>query len=238
MAAPPKGLFGQVPIWPIGAEPVTSGAGQAVFASDDFDGKPIKFRFATGGCSISPPEPNYQTTDLMGSISLTQFYGQRPYRMDIDVQLDGFPDRSVEADIKTLEHFAEVHPGRSEPPILTVDGDIPKPHPNLSWRVQAFTDPVIDYVQGRPTDRCRYFTTVSLIQNVTDRVLVESLRKSTAATKGVQKARKTTVIAGEDFLFEVARRVYRDPSRAADIATANDLHLGKKLTPGQSLWLP
>jgi hypothetical protein len=72
-------------------------------------------------------------------------------------------------------------------------------------------DPEIDYVQGGDgSERCRYFTTVSLVQNVTDRVLVESL-KATSKSKGV-KARTITVRAGEDWLFEVARRAYGDPS--------------------------
>jgi hypothetical protein len=236
MAAPIKGLYGQVPIWPIGVQPVSSGAGQVAFNCDDFDGRPITFRFVTGGCQLYPPEPIVQTVDLPGSISLTQYLGQRPYRMDVDCQLDGFPDRSVEADIGTLEHFAEVHTGRSEPPAFTVSGDIPAPHPHLAWKVTGFSDPAIDYVQGRPTDRCRYFTTISLIQDVTDRVLIESLKK-TAKSTGV-KARSTTVRAGEDWLFEVARREYKDPSRAGDIAIANDLHIGKRLTPGMELRLP
>jgi hypothetical protein len=39
------------------------------------------------------------------------------------------------------------------------------------------------------------------------------------------------VRAGEEWLFEVARREYNgDPVRAGDIATANNLHIGKRLT--------
>jgi hypothetical protein len=225
-------------VGPGGTDIVTvPGNSLAVLASDDFDGKPIRFRFPTSGCRIAPPEPIVQTTDLMGAISLTQWVGQKPYRAEIDVRLDGFPSRSVETAIKTLEHFAEVHAGRSEPPIVTLDGAVPKPHPHLTWRVTNIADPEVDYVQGSDgAQRCRYFTTVSLVQRVTDRVLVESL-KATSKSKGV-KSRTITVRAGEEWLFEVARRAYGDPSRAADIATANNLHLGKKLRAGTELRLP
>jgi hypothetical protein len=216
--------------------PFTTGTGRAVLASDDFDGKPIRFRFAHGGCRVSPPEPIVQETDLMGAISLTQWVGQKPYKMEIDAQLDGYPYRSVEDDIKTLEHFAEVHAGRREPPIVTVDGNVPKPHPNLTWRVTGFSTPAEEYVVGDGTARARWFSTVTLVQRVTDRVLVESL-KATSQSRGV-RARTITVRTGEEWLFEVARRAYKDPSRAGDIATANNLHLGKRLTAGMELRLP
>jgi hypothetical protein len=215
---------------------LSTGAGPAVFASKDYDGKPIRFRFDHAGCRVLPPEPIIQETDLMGAISRTDWVGQKPYRMEVDVRLDGFPDRSVEDEIKTLEHFAEVHSGRAEPPIITVDGDIPKPHPHLTWRLSGFSAPEEDYVNGTGTHRCRYFTTVTLVQRVTDKVLVESL-KQTSGSKGI-KPRTITVKEGEDWLFEVARRAYQDPSRAGDIATANDLHLGAKLKPGTELRLP
>lgn len=222
---------------PILGAPLITGSGRAVFASDDFDGKPIRFRFPHGGARCAPPEPIVQEVDLMGAISRTQWIGQKPYRMEIDVQLDGFPYTSVDADIKTLEHFAEVHAGRSAPPVLTVDGNVPTPHPNLTWRVTGFTPPAEEYVVGDATQRSRYFTTVSLVQNVTDRVLVEQLARTSKNT-GI-KPRTITVRAGEDWLYQVARRAYSgDAGRAGDIATANSLHLGKKLRAGTVLRLP
>lgn len=219
------------------ADLFTTGSGLAEIVSDDYDGKRIRFRVPHGGCRVSPPEPIVTETDMMGGISLTQWVGQKPYRMELDVQLDGFPYRSVDDEIKTLEHFAEVHAGRAEPPIVTVDGNVPKPHPNLQWRVTGFSEPSIEYVVGDGSQRSRYFTTVSLVQRVTDRVLVESLKR-TSASKGI-RARKITVRAGEEWLFEVARRAYGgDASRAADIAAANSIHIGKRLTAGTELWLP
>lgn len=218
-------------------ERLTGSAGAAVLASDDYDGEKIRFRFRHSGCRLYPPEPIVQEVDLMGAISLTQWVGQKPYRAEIDVVLDGFPDLSVEREIRTLEHFAEVHKGRSEPPIVKLEGAVPRAHERLSWRVAGFSDPETEEVVGHPSQRSRYMTTVSLVQRVTDRVLVEHL-KQTSKSKGL-KARKITVRAGEHWLFELARRAYDgDSSRAADIAAANGLHIGAKLKPGRELYLP
>jgi hypothetical protein len=210
-------------------------AGRAIFASDDYHGEPIVFRFETSGCRVDPPKPKIQTIDMMDAVGQTQWVGQDPYTMTIGVRFDRFRTGSVEDEIRTLEGFGEVHAGRTEPPIVTVDGAVPKPHPGLTWRVVDFGDPEIDYLDGG-TQRCRYFTTVSLVQRVTDRVLVESL-KVTSKSKGL-KSRTITVRAGEDWLFDVARRAYKDPSRASDIARANGLHLGKKLSAGTIVRLP
>lgn len=228
MPGPPKGLLGPAELF--NSKPVPPPA-RVVFLSDDPD---TRLACETEGGHPSPPEPVYDEVQRAGAISLTPWVRQNPYKMDVHVRIDGFPDRSVENDIKTLEGLAEVQAGRSEPPIVTLDGAVPKPHPNLKWVISGFDAPTVDFLASG--ERCRYETTVHLIQRVTDRVLVESLR-ATSQSKGV-KVRTITVRAGEDWLFDVARRAYKDPSRASDIARANSLHLGKKLRAGLVLRLP
>lgn len=229
MAGPPKGVI-RSPSVAVSAGSV-SPPGRAIFRSED---PPTDLRLQTTGALIDPPKANIQTIPRMDSVSLTQWTGQDPYTMSVGIQIDGYPDTSVESTIKELEGLAEVHAGRTEPPIVTVDGAVPQPHPNLKWRVLDLGTPEVLYLTSG--DRCRYYTVVSLIQRVTDTVLVESL-KATSKSKGL-KARSTEVRQGEDFLYDVARRLYKDPSRAADLATANNLHLGKKLSPGQTLRYP
>lgn len=227
MPGPPKGLLGPAPRLPR-STPV---AGRVVFSSDSPE---ASVTCETTGAFPFPPEPVIDEVRRPGAISLTPWTGQAPYRMDVTVRFDGFPDRSVEPSIAVLEGFAEVPAGRAEPSAVTVDGAVPKPHPNIKWRVSGFDTPTVDFLLSG--ERCRYETVVHLVQAVTDRVLIESLR-ATSKSKGV-KARTITVRDGEDWLFEIARRAYKDPSRAGDIATANSLHLGKKLTPGTVLRLP
>lgn len=214
-----------------GSTVTVNAPGRVIFFSED---PPTDLRMNTTGALSDPPRQKISTIDRMDSIGLTQWVGQDPYTMAVDVQIDGFPDRSVESDIRELEALGEVQPGRTEPPIIDVDGAVPKPHPNIRWRIVDFGTPQVLYLPSG--DRCRYFTTVSLVQRVTDTVLVESL-KATSQSKGL-KARKTTVRQGEDWLYDVARRVYKDPSRAGDLAVANGLHLGKKLSPGLELRYP
>jgi hypothetical protein len=67
--------------------------------------------------------------------------------------------------------------------------------------------------------RCRYETEITLTQHVTANSLNETLRQTKAA-RGL-KTRTTRVKAGEETLYDVARRYYGDPSRASDIARAN-----------------
>jgi len=205
--------------------------GRVIFFSED---PPTDLRMNTTGAKCGPPTPRVTTIDRMDSIGLTQWIGQDPYVLTVPIQIDGYPNKSVEADVKELEALAEVQPGRKEPPTVDVDGAVPKPRPNLRWRITSLGEPEELYLPSG--DRCRYFTTVTLIQRVVDRDLVESL-KATSKSKGL-KARKTTVRQGETWLYDVARRVYKDPSRAGDIAVANGLHLGKKLSPGLELRYP
>jgi hypothetical protein len=229
MPGPPKGLLGPAPRLPLAGPPAP---GLVTFSTEDPD---ASVSCETEGATPFPPEPVIDEVQRAGAISLTPWVRQNPYRMDVHVRLDGFPDRSVEPKIAILEGFAEVPAGRAEPSAVTVTGAIPRPHPNIKWQISGFDTPTVDYVNGGK-ERCRYETVVHLVQKVTDRVLIESLR-ATSKSKGV-KARSITVRAGEDWLFEVARRAYKDPSRAGDIAAANSLHLGKKLTPGTVLRLP
>jgi hypothetical protein len=100
----------------------------------------------------------------MGAISRTQWVGQKPYRAEIDVRLDGFPSRQRrERTSRPSSTSPRSTPAAPSRPIITLDGAVPKPHPHLTWKVTNIADPEIDYVQGGDgSERCRYFTTVSL----------------------------------------------------------------------------
>lgn len=183
-----------------------------------------------------PPRPRWSTIDRPGRIGIPSFDGQDPYEILVTVRLDGFPHRSVEVDIATLEGFAEVPEGQAEPPVLTVTGAIPRPHPNIKWRLTSIEDPSeVQHLTGGK-ERCRYVTAITLTQHVAGDVLNENL-KGSKAQKGL-RTRTTRVQSNEDDLYAVARRYYGDPSRATDIARANFLYLGSRLTAGKALRMP
>jgi hypothetical protein len=81
-----------------------------------------------------------------------------------------------------------------------------------------------------------------LTQHVTANSLNETLRQTKAA-RGL-KTRTTRVKAGEETLYDVARRYYGDPSRASDIARGElqaggrPLALGALLKTGTQLRMP
>jgi hypothetical protein len=188
-----------------------------------------------------PPRGRWSTIDRGGRIGILSYDGQDPYELLLSIRLDGYPANSVEESVRILEGFAEVPGGQQEPPILVVEGAIPKPHPSLKWRLTAIEDPTDVLFLPGGKSRCRYTTQVTLTQHVIATSLVESLTQ-TKATKGLQ-AKTTSVRPNEVTLTDVARRYYNDPSRASDIARANfkngnPLMLGARLTPGTQLRMP
>lgn len=195
----------------------------------------------TAPAIIRPPRPRWSTIDRAGRIGIPSYDGQDPYEIVLSVRLDGYPGRSVEDDITTLEGFAEVPDGQEQPPILTVSGAIPRPHPNLKWRLTQIDDPSEQIYLPGGKSRCRYVTGLTLTQHAVATSLAETLRE-TKASKGL-RTRTTRVRSNEADLFAVARRYYGDPSRASDIARANfsgghPLTLGGRLTAGTQLRMP
>lgn len=190
-----------------------------------------------GRPSATLPRPRYDSLQRPGQFDLTQYTGHEPYVLTIPMKFDGH-GTSVEARIRDLERLAERSGPNLEPPVVKVLGN-GVPHTSLRWRVQSL-DEIEDRTRYTTTgDRWRFCVTVTLIQRVTDQVLAESLKAVLPAkrSRGVVN-RSTRVKAGEDSVYDVARRVYGDPSRASDIARANPgIRLGSKLRVGLRLRL-
>jgi hypothetical protein len=204
---------------------------------------PVIDVFATLRRPVSSPlpRPKIETVDRHGLYGLTQYLGQDPYQLLLPIAFDRYAQgQSVEPEIRLLERLAERPAGATEPPLVEVDG--PVPHRTLQWRIAGLEEIPERTEWNRAGDRTRLAVDVTLVQNVTDRLLTESLGRDRAKTKGIAN-RRTTVRTGEDSLYDVARRVYGDPSRAGDIARANSvrgvpLRLGMRLKPGYGLRLP
>lgn len=214
------------------------GVGRVWLGSDD----PVIDVVATltGPIEVTPPKPKISTVDRPRQIGLTQWLGQDPYEMHVPLMFDGYPDTNIEASIAALESLAEVHGGHDEPPVVKIEGPIPKAHPHLTWWLSEFAEP--ERIMHLPDGaRCRYATTITLTQRVSDKLLAQSLRKR---KKGKGIANRTHVVtAGEDTLFDIAKHAYGDPSRASDIARANvikgrPLRLAQRLPVGLRLRLP
>lgn len=195
------------------------------------------------------PRPRFDTQERPGRRDAVQYLSHEAYEMTLQVKLDN-PDRvSVEGKITRLQSLAQRHhfAGVFEPPIVKIACPA-VPLTNLRWRVAEITEDInrtrFQYkVAGdKQLDRHLYVANVRLLERTFDEVLVEQLRAVLPAdhSRGITR-RTTTVRAGEDSLYDVARRVYRDPSRAAQIQRANPIivrWLGQRLKVGTKLRLP
>jgi LysM domain len=193
---------------------------------------------------VTAPRPKFTTQDRPLRFGLTQYVGHDLYEMALRIKLDN-GGSSVEGRIRRLESLAERKPiggGRLEPPVVKVLGPGIR-HQRLKWRITAIDEETerAKYTAGGK-DCTLYVATVRLVQHVVDRVLAESLRAVSPANRerGIRN-RTITVKAGETSLYDVAKRVYGDPQKAADIANANpgrSLRLGSRLKPGMRLRVP
>lgn len=231
-----EGVNSLVPGSPIqGTQPASNpGAGvrDAVWLHSDDPVIDVVARMA-GKPSSTFPQPQYDQAARPGAFGLTRYRGHDPYTMTLPILLeDG--GRNVEAAVRKLEQLAERAPGVLEPPVVSVQGT-GVPHSGLRWRVQLPADADQTHFNAAGA-RIAVWVTLTLMQQVTDTLLGETLRTGKGA-KGLTRKR-TTVRAGETSLHDVARRVYGDPFRAGDIATENRLRIGARLRTGQSLRLP
>lgn len=186
------------------------------------------------------PRPRITTTPRPGRASLTQWEGREPYQTVVPIMFDSYVAGSaVEAKIAELEQFAIKPKNQSEPPTVRLEGPIPDRIRRQGWWVTE-----IRPVDGRPTlyavtgdrrrdlGRSRVVWDVYLTERVADNLLDDLSTDDHA--QGIH-ARTTKVLKGEK-LRDVARRIYRDPSMAREIAAVNrDRYYGTPLKLGQVL---
>jgi hypothetical protein len=220
--------------------PPTPGPGQVWIGSEDpqldvvcdLIGKPW----------VSAPQPKFETQDRPGRRGLSQYVGHDPQELELQLKLGG-AGTGVEAAITALESLARRHEfaGRSEPPILKVVG-FGVPRRPAQWRITTIECDRERTLYTDGGERSLHICTVTFVEHIVDRVLAESLKsvRRDRHDRGV-KVRKTTVLAGEKSLYDVARRVYGNPGRASDIQAANPrlgITLGSLLRKGMRLRLP
>ena len=173
--------------------------------------------------------------------SLTVFQGNEPYQMDLPLMLDGFADdRSVQAQISTLERMGRPVADWEEPPIVTVSGVVP--HTDLTWVVNDLK--FGDSVRNEKGAIVRQEITVSLLRYVAeDRVSTKSSAAKARANAGGTKKTGTsgpslhTVRAGET-LSSIAADHLGDYRRWPEIASLNGIRDPKVIVVGQPLRIP
>lgn len=198
------------------------------------------------------PRPRFDEQARPGKRSENLYLGHEALEQTFQIKFDNPGNNSVQGKVDKLETLAERHhwAGRFEPPIVHVQGrglrgtgDRSARRPGKKWRIAELTEDLARTRFQRDGDRYFYVATVRLVEHSVDEVLTERLKALRPADKrdiGITR-RTTTVREGETSVYDVARRVYHDPSRAAQIARANPgtiRWLGQRLKPGTKLRLP
>jgi hypothetical protein len=213
--------------------PVPPG-GMVAFSADD----PVIDLVVSLGGEPAMIDDGYARWDLVErrrQRSITQFTGITPYRQTVPVVFDGYPDRSVESDIRLLERLATVPDGRDEPPVIRIVGAVRRT--DLSWVISGiqWTNDLPVICDPYSGDRYRQAATVTLLQHVNDELLVESNNGRPGKAAKTERVRE-----GERTLEDFCKRVYgtRSMEKVRAVAKANHLSVNAKLKPGQTLKLP
>jgi hypothetical protein len=185
-----------------------------------------------GPVRCTPPRPRYLTDDRHGRTSVTRWAGQQPLEQEIPLKFDGHRNEaSVVGKIRDLESLA-MPVGNGPPPLVRAFGASVR-HQGLWWRITQIVENTERAIYIND-DQVVYVATVTLTQHVKDQLL----NFAGANAQGFRN-RTTTVRDGEDSLYDVAKRVYKDRGKAKDIARANPgVRLGQKLKRGTKLRLP
>lgn len=187
------------------------------------------------------PRPKIEMLDRFGFYDLPKYAGQQPFELGMYTRLGG-EGASVEDEIRRLERMMERPEGRDAPPEVRVDGPIP--HESLTWWLTSIVEDkprtVYEPRSGGRLHAVTFVSTLTLIQRVTDTAGVASVNAA-AKSKGIGTT--TKVRKGEDDLYDVAQRFYRNSSFALAISKANPVKgnpmpLGTRLRAGQTLRMP
>jgi hypothetical protein len=193
---------------------------------------------------VTPPRPKYIVRDRPGRTGATQYVGHDPMEMVLPIKFDN-GGRSVEPRITTLWRLLRrLDKAGGQPPLVKVQGaGVPQLNPKVEWwRVTDIAELDERILYTGDGERRLYVANVTLQERVVDQQLAESLTAVSPVGRptGIRN-RTITVRTGEDTLYDVARRVFGNPQKAADIANANPalrLRLGSRLRPGQKLRVP
>jgi hypothetical protein len=184
----------------------------------------------------------WTTTQRARRVSLTEWQGKDPLKMDVPILFDGLADKDgQEIAITTLSHMALPASEGSEPPVIAIDGPgVPEPGPQ-DWVIEGIdwgSNVVFDFNDNGFMVRMRQDAVVHLLQYVSDdRIAFKNVTLGSATKRGWPKS--YTVKSGDTLQKIAARKdIYHDSTKWSKIATANGLRGSKPLKVGTKLRIP
>lgn len=147
-------------------------------------------------------------------IGFTLWQGRDPYRMDVPVLFDGWPDDSVEDDIARLNQM-QIGGDLQEPPTITISGAVPIK--GATWVIEGIDwssdDENVYWVRQQGSDfRLRQAATIHLLQFKAEERLKVTVARALPNVYITKKG---------DTLRSVARDMYGNASKWTVIKKAN-----------------
>lgn len=176
----------------------------------------------------------WQITPRPRRVSLTQWQGRDPYKMDVPVMFDGWAnDVSVENQIAILNQM-QMGKDLTPPPTVTIDGAVPVK--GIRWVIENIDwgDLVIWRQEGDSAYRLRQDATVKFVQAVDDqRLKVGSGKLNISSNPRIIQAKQG------DTLRSLSKKYYKTVDKWQDIWRANpNIKDPKKIKKGTDVRIP
>jgi hypothetical protein len=176
--------------------------------------------------------PKYAVIDRPGRTGILDYQGRDPVEMTVPIRFNKLAgDGSVVREVRALTSLTE-EMASGEPPDVQITG--PLPWVGMTFRVVGLTIADPEKVLHNSDGEVSFIEIdVLLQQKIDDRITIQ-----TASQGGKGSRQEKAEIRKGETLFEFAKRVLRDRSKADEVARANSLHLGFKAKKDMTLRLP
>lgn len=202
------------------------------FVEEGSQGVDVTVLLGDGSVKPSTGIGGWSTLERKRRVSMSNFAGSDPIKLDIPLLLDGYADgQSVQAQLDALVSLGRnVASYDEEPPSFRIYGSI-------QFQGTLFVMENLEFGDDLREDGILYRQ--ALIAHVAEYVSGDILAFQAArAAGGKKKHRGRYTVKKGDTLYSIAVKIYHDKSRWKDIAQVNGIRDPKKLKVGRSLNLP
>ena len=198
-------------------------------------GRQLRFQFNPESLDFTPRKPRMNSVERPRKVSATEWEGADPMEITFELMLDGYPDRSIERDLRLLERT------------WLGDGEEP-PELEFDYRGFGTTRFVLREASVQPDSEIRRGDLARVRAEVRVRLveherpdLVRSPAQRSREERGEDDsppAEETYTIVSGDTLWGIASDKLGDGQRYEEIADLNDIRDPDLIFPGDELRIP
>ncbi len=172
----------------------------------------------------------WQTVDVVDDVDLTDWVGQGPLTQDIPIMLDGYPDESVERDLKNIFKLGRDTEGR--PPVFEIDGPIFFAEAHWVLPENGVTLDSESTIRSDKGVLLRQALTLSVLEYVPPDQVHLRKKKKHKDRFGIADNRALTVVTRpQDTLAKIAAREFGDWQLWRRLEDKNDIHDPNRVLP-------